>query len=331
VNTLNQRLEHQRVRRDSAYADDQKSLYDCDFRNRCLRQMARYQYDAFGKEVVKTGDAADWNRFRYSTKWAERTHLWLDNYNYTANEAPGLVSDKDFSYYGYRYYSADEGRWLSRDPIGESGGRNLFGMVGNDGVNWVDILGLDRLVFDGKQLCRMSDDLKECNKCWDAVSGKDLDGNGKFDDFSEDDQKQQNRGPIPEGEYELPSSKVKDPSKDGNWNTDDWNDYEKNDGDGFKPWKTNVSPRGTGPWGDRFARLKPGKATNTHGRSNFNIHGGDEPGSAGCIDIGCNDKDFFDDVRKDAGGKPVRITVDYSGKSTKSCVDCKDRKDNPWP
>ena len=100
--------------------------------------VAHYQYDAFGKEVVKTGDAADWNRFRYSTKWAERTHLWLDNYNYTEDYSPGLVSDKDFSDYGYRYYSADEGRWLSRDPIGESGWMNLYGMVGNDAVNfWI--------------------------------------------------------------------------------------------------------------------------------------------------------------------------------------------------
>ena len=32
--------------------------------------------------------------------------------------------------------------WLSRDPIGEFGGSNLYGMVENDPVNQVDYLGL---------------------------------------------------------------------------------------------------------------------------------------------------------------------------------------------
>ena len=32
--------------------------------------------------------------------------------------------------------------WPSRDPIGERGGINLYGMVGNSAINWVDYLGL---------------------------------------------------------------------------------------------------------------------------------------------------------------------------------------------
>jgi len=43
---------------------------------------------------------------------------------------------------GYRYYSPEISRWLSRDPIGEQGGWNLYGFVGNDSANEVDILGL---------------------------------------------------------------------------------------------------------------------------------------------------------------------------------------------
>ena len=31
--------------------------------------------------------------------------------------------------------------WPSRDPIGEEGGINLYGMVGNDPNNWIDVLG----------------------------------------------------------------------------------------------------------------------------------------------------------------------------------------------
>jgi uncharacterized protein RhaS with RHS repeats len=46
------------------------------------------------------------------------------------------------AYYGYRYYDPKNGRWPSRDPIEEEGGINLYGFVGNDGVNKWDLLGL---------------------------------------------------------------------------------------------------------------------------------------------------------------------------------------------
>ncbi len=39
-------------------------------------------------------------------------------------------------------YNPETGRWLSIDPIGELGGINLYGMVGNDPINRVDVLGL---------------------------------------------------------------------------------------------------------------------------------------------------------------------------------------------
>ncbi len=50
------------------------------------------------------------------------------------------------TYYGYRYYDAVTGRWPSRDPIGEEGGINLYGFVGNDGVDGVDFLGNVRYI-----------------------------------------------------------------------------------------------------------------------------------------------------------------------------------------
>ncbi|MFZ9940501.1 MAG: RHS repeat-associated core domain-containing protein [Bacteroidia bacterium] len=45
------------------------------------------------------------------------------------------------AYYGYRYYDPQTGKWPSRDPIEEEGGVNLYGFVGNGGVNGVDVLG----------------------------------------------------------------------------------------------------------------------------------------------------------------------------------------------
>jgi uncharacterized protein RhaS with RHS repeats len=40
------------------------------------------------------------------------------------------------------FYDSRPGRWLSRDPIGENGGANLYSFVGNNPVERVDPLGL---------------------------------------------------------------------------------------------------------------------------------------------------------------------------------------------
>jgi RHS repeat-associated protein len=83
---------------------------------------ARYEYGPFGELIRATGSLAKLNPFRFSTK-------------FTDNET-GLL------YYGYRYYNPVTGKWLSRDPIGELGGVNLYGMVGNDPNSYVDYFGL---------------------------------------------------------------------------------------------------------------------------------------------------------------------------------------------
>lgn len=52
-------------------------------------------------------------------------------------------------YYNFRYYSPELGRWLSRDPIEEKGGYNLYGMVNNNPVDYWDWLGLNGFGYDG--------------------------------------------------------------------------------------------------------------------------------------------------------------------------------------
>lgn len=95
--------------------------------------LARYDYDAFGTQIIAHTTpamaasenlrlAVEENDWGFSTKQRDR--------------------ETGLCYYGFRYYSPELGRWLSRDPIGERGGRNLYGMVGNDAVNQWDYLGL---------------------------------------------------------------------------------------------------------------------------------------------------------------------------------------------
>ena len=48
-------------------------------------------------------------------------------------------------FYGYRFYSPELGRWLSRDPINESGGMNVYGITGNNPINKFDAYGLFKI------------------------------------------------------------------------------------------------------------------------------------------------------------------------------------------
>ncbi|MEM9445232.1 MAG: RHS repeat-associated core domain-containing protein [Verrucomicrobiota bacterium] len=82
---------------------------------------ATYEYDPFGKLVSQSGTYAPENPFCFSTK----------HYNH----------ETKLSYYGYRFYHADLGRWINRDPIEEEGGMNLYGFVFNNAKSFYDVLG----------------------------------------------------------------------------------------------------------------------------------------------------------------------------------------------
>ncbi len=56
-----------------------------------------------------------------------------------------------FTYYGYRYLDTQLGRWLSRDPIGEAGGRNVYAFLHNSAIGRLDYIGL-RLVLKKESL-----------------------------------------------------------------------------------------------------------------------------------------------------------------------------------
>jgi RHS repeat-associated protein len=94
---------------------------------------ARYEYDPYGNIIGPDDDAdGDWrddagpyaldNPFRFSTKR-------FDN-------------ETGLGYWGHRYYSPRLGRWISRDPIEERGGLNLYGFVRNNCITESDPVGL---------------------------------------------------------------------------------------------------------------------------------------------------------------------------------------------
>ncbi len=60
--------------------------------------------------------------------------------------------------------------------------------------------------------------------------------------------------------------------------------------------KHGAWPGGTYAWGTQRVPLTPSARTDTLGRDNFFIHGGREPGSAGCIDLCGQAGDFFNAV-----------------------------------
>ncbi len=84
---------------------------------------AQYEYDPFGTLLQATGPLAYANNILFSSKWFD----W----------------ETGLSFYGYRFYNPTTGRWLSDDPIEEHGGYNLYGVVGNDTVDYLDTIGLE--------------------------------------------------------------------------------------------------------------------------------------------------------------------------------------------
>jgi RHS repeat-associated protein len=50
--------------------------------------------------------------------------------------------ETDLVYYGQRYYNASTGRWLSRDPLAENGGNDIYCALGNAPEDFIDPFGL---------------------------------------------------------------------------------------------------------------------------------------------------------------------------------------------
>ena len=275
-------------------------------------------------------------------------------------------SELGLVYYNWRYYNAMDGRWLKRDLVHsnnlytyvKSAPILLFDLLGLDdppywsptanmpinspstqsttpsGKGKTDVTPLpksDILVFDGKKICIMKYDFSECLACWEAASGRNPDA---IDSLSKETQKRKNFGPIPEGKYIVPWTNMEYPDNpEGIWSTKEWNKYAGRWNAFWENMKHDFdisrrSKRKETAWGNYAVRLIAADGTETYGRTHFNIHGGAEKGSAGCIDIGKNDTTFFQKIKtyKDA----LYLYVDYTGEKSKQCDNCSLYYKNAW-
>lgn len=139
------------------------------------------------------------------------------------------------------------------------------------------------LFFDGERLVAFDSDSGEVLREWEGVSGELDDGETTQPELSD----VPFQGPIPEGGYTVDS----DVTSENKWYKLGWGNESA--------------------WGNVRTEIAPLDDTDTFGRDGMFVHGGDNPGSAGCIDLTDSNNDFHDWLAEQ--DEPVDLIVDYDG------------------
>ncbi len=127
--------------------DGNKNVSDVFYRLNSNGIGAHYDYAPFGA-VTESGDVSQ--PFQWSSEVYD--------------------SELDLVYYNYRHYSPSLGRFLSRDPIEEQGGLNLYACMGNQPVSITDCLGYAKLEDVLEMLTLIELARERCFKCKKVVS-----------------------------------------------------------------------------------------------------------------------------------------------------------------
>jgi len=83
---------------------------------------ASYEYDPYGNLYTYSGSLALGNVYRFSSKECR--------------------VNSGMYYYLYRFYDPELQRWINRDPIQEAGGVNLYSLLLNSPVSYLELFGL---------------------------------------------------------------------------------------------------------------------------------------------------------------------------------------------
>ena len=144
------------------------------------------------------------------------------------------------------------------------------------------------LEFDGQNLVWLQNG--QPVKYYPAVSGR-------ADYQSAQYTNERKRGPIPEGDYLLGQGTGEDYN-----NKEEMSWWRK-----FVPWNDNPWYENPAAWGKSRIPIQPLPTTNTFGRHSMYVHGGNVPGSAGCIDLTYANDDFYNDFKNYNGTLPLKV------------------------
>lgn len=104
-------------------------------------RQAKFEYTPYGEILTVEGAWASTMPFRYSCEYCDE--------------------DLSLIYYNYRHYNPQDGRWLSRELLGERESMNLYRFMVNSPSCWNDLLGLKRITgyqSDGSIITNMKHD-----------------------------------------------------------------------------------------------------------------------------------------------------------------------------
>jgi RHS repeat-associated protein len=99
--------------------------------------VERYEYSAYGEPTFLEAD------------WTVRPEQESDIGNSLLYTGRRLDSETGLYYYRNRYYHAQLGRFVTRDPIGYAGGTNLYQYVSSRPTSYLDPFGQIGIFFDG--------------------------------------------------------------------------------------------------------------------------------------------------------------------------------------